>query len=79
MCLFWVAAAGAQSLRVVSEFQRFGPFGEVLPVDHVEQPREILSPALARNAYTSFRIVVNIAAETPYFLYAQSNPAICLR
>jgi hypothetical protein len=68
-------AASAQSLSVVSEFQRFGPFGEVLPVDRVDQPREILSPALARNAYSSFRIVVNIPAETPYFLYVQSNPA----
>jgi len=74
VCLLGVATAGAQSVRVVSEFQRFGPFGEVLPVDRVDQPREILSPALARNAYTSFRIVVNIAAETPYFLYVQSNP-----
>jgi hypothetical protein len=73
--LVFAAPAGAQSLRVVSEFQRFGPFGEVLPADRVEQPREILSPALARNAYTSFRIVVNIPAETPYFLYVQSNPA----
>jgi hypothetical protein len=75
VCLFFAAAASAQSLRVVSEFQRYGPFGEVLPIDRVDQPREILSPALARNAYTSFRIVVNIPAETPYFLYVQSNPA----
>ena len=75
VCLFLAVAVEAQSLRVVSEFQRFGPFGEVLPIDRVEQPREILSPALARNAYTSFRIVVNIPPETPYFLYVQSNPA----
>ncbi len=75
VCLFAAAAGEAQSLRVVSEFQRFGPFGEVLPIDRVDQPREILSPALARNAYTSFRIVVNIPPETPYFLYVQSNPA----
>lgn len=75
VCLYSMAAATAQSLRVVSEFQRYGPFGAVLPVDRLDQPREILSPALARNAYTSFRIVVNIPAETPYFLYVQSNPA----
>ena len=35
----------AQSLRVVSEFQRFDPFGNVVPVDHTGEPREILSPA----------------------------------
>jgi hypothetical protein len=75
VCPFLTLLAEAQSLRVVSEFQRYGPFGEVLPVDRVDQPREILSPALARNAYNSFRIVVNIPAETPYFLYVQSNPA----
>jgi hypothetical protein len=61
-------------MRVVSEFQRVGPLGEVVAADRVAQAREILSPAVARNAYASFRIAVEIPPDTPYFLYVQSNP-----
>jgi len=41
------ALALGQDLRVRSEFQRPGPDGEVVAVDKVERPREILSPAVA--------------------------------
>ena len=64
----------AQSLRVLSEFQRVDPFGEVVPVDRTANPREILSPAVARNGFASFRIAVRIAERTPFFLYVQTNP-----
>src|SRR5690348_4403898 len=36
----------AQSLRVLSEFQRADPFGKVVPVDRTEHPREIISPGV---------------------------------
>ena len=61
----------AQSLRVVSEFQRFDPFGNVVPVDHTGEPREILSPALARNAFASFHVIVTIPERDPFFASAQ--------
>lgn len=64
-----------QSLRVLSEFQRVDPFGEVVAVDRTANPREILSPALARNAFASFRIAVTVPEREPFFVYVQTNPA----
>ncbi|MBZ5594487.1 MAG: hypothetical protein LAP39_19775 [Acidobacteriia bacterium] len=63
-----------QSLRVLSEFQRVDPFGDVVAVDRTANPREILSPALARNAFASFHIAVSVPERTPYFVYVQTNP-----
>ena len=65
---------GAQSLQVYSEFQRVDPYGEILPIDRARQPREILSPAVARNAFASFQIVVTAPPNTNYFLYVVTNP-----
>src|SRR2546428_82444 len=64
----------AQELKVWSEFQRIDPFGEVVAVDRVEHPREILSPAVARNAFVSFHVAVTVPENTPSFLYLQQNP-----
>jgi hypothetical protein len=64
----------AQSLRVLSEFQRVGPFGEVVSVDRTPEPREIISPAVARNAFASFHIAVSVPEREPFFLYVQTNP-----
>ena len=64
-----------QSLRVLSEFQRVDPFGEVVAVDRTPNPREILSPALARNAFASFHVAVSVPEREPFFLYVQTNPA----
>jgi hypothetical protein len=63
-----------ESLCVLSEFQRVDPFGDVVPVDRTPNPREILSPALARNAFASFHIAVSVPERTPYFLFVQTNP-----
>lgn len=63
-----------QTLRVLSEFQRVDPFGDVVAVDRTASPREILSPALARNAFASFHIAVSVPERTPYFVYVQTNP-----
>jgi hypothetical protein len=64
----------APDLRIVSEFQRFDPFGNIVPQDREFAPREILSPALARNGHLSLHVVVTGPAGTNYFIYAGSNP-----
>ena len=73
--LFLLAAlVRAQSLRVVSEFQRVDPFGQVVNADRTLRPREILSPAVMRNAFASFHIAVTVPPRTPFFLFVQTNP-----
>ena len=77
-CVVFLMLAGpalAQSLRVLSEFQRVDPFGDVVAVDRTASPREILSPALARNAFASFHIAVSVPEREPYFVFVQTNPA----
>ena len=69
-----VAPAGAQSLKVYSEFTRIGPQGEIVHIDRAGQPREILSPAVARNAYASFHLVARIPARSEYSIYIGQNP-----
>ena len=64
----------AQSLRVLSEFQRVDPFGEVVAADRTSQPREILSPGVVRNAFASFQIAATVPERTPFFLFVQTNP-----
>ncbi len=73
ICLLGLPAA-AQSLRVYSEFQRVDPFGRIVAADRGEPPREILSPAMARNAFTSFHVIVEVPPESPYELYIGLNP-----
>jgi hypothetical protein len=59
-------------LLVYSEFARIDAKGKVtVPAE----PREILSPALARNAWESFQIVVEPSDATlPWQLYVAQNP-----
>ena len=64
-------AARAQALRVHSEFAQIDATGRVTAP---EQPREILSPAIARNAFSSFQVVVDVPRGTPYQLYVARNP-----
>ncbi len=58
----------AQSVEVFSEFYAFdaGPY--------VVEPREIISPAIARNGFATFQVRVNAPSGTPYFLFCQTNP-----
>jgi hypothetical protein len=68
---FFAAVLGAQPLRVFSEFVRVGPDGEPsLPAS----PREILSPAMARNRFTTYQILVKIPAGTSASLWIGQNP-----
>ena len=64
-----------QTLRVLSEFQRVDPFGDVVAVDRTVNPREILSPAVARNAFASFHVAVSVPEREPFFVFVQTNPA----
>jgi len=72
--LFAAAPARAQSLDIVSEFQRVDPFGNVVPSDKALAPREILSPAVARNAFASFHVIVSVPPKESYFLFIGANP-----
>ncbi len=64
----------AQDIRIYSEFERFDPFGNAVAADRDMTPREILSPAMARNGHLSVHVVVTAPAGTNYFLYASTNP-----
>jgi hypothetical protein len=76
--LLVLAAAGVpasgQGLRILSEFQRVRPDGQVVNVDRVEKPREILSPAVVRNGWLTLRVVVQAPAGESYTLFIGQNP-----
>lgn len=76
LLLLFVAAlaSSAQSVRVYSEFERVDPFGKIVPADRADSPREILSPALARNTWTSFLVAITPPAAGSYSLYLGLNP-----
>jgi hypothetical protein len=74
MLLLWPGLSSAQNLRIYSEFRRVDPFGKIVSADRGGRVREVLSPAVARNSYTSFRIAVSIPPDTPTWLYIQQNP-----
>ncbi len=65
-------AAAAQTVDVYSEFARLSDTGEVLAP---ETPREILSPAIARNAFTTFQIAIRVPKGTTYHIFIGQNPA----
>jgi hypothetical protein len=73
-CLLLGSLATAQTLQVFSEFSRIGPDGQVVAGDRGGTPREILSPALPRNGFSSFQIVIRLPAGTPYRLFLGQNP-----
>lgn len=76
--LLWTCAAAGQ-VAVYSEFRRVGPDGRLLPQDSQGRPREILSPAIARNGYATFLIVVTATPGRRYYLYIGENPEGALK
>ncbi len=72
--------AGAQlpSVKVYSELQRIDIAGNVVSADKPRRadlrPREILSPALARNAHAAFHVAVSVPPGVNYSLYVGQNP-----
>lgn len=75
----FAALLPAQSVDLYSEFQRVDPFGNIIPADRSETPREILSPAVARNGFASFHVVVSVPPKMSYFLYVVTNPVNACR
>ena len=76
------AMCGAQTstLRVVSEFTRIDPFGEIVAQDRGKgEPREFLSPGAPRGGYTSVRIVVSLDKPATYTLDIGQNPENAVR
>jgi hypothetical protein len=71
MLLLAAAASVAQPLRVYSEFAEINAQGEAAAP---ESPREILSPAMVRNGFTSFQIVIQVPKGAPFTLYVGQNP-----
>jgi hypothetical protein len=65
------ATLSAQALSVYTEFARIDAAGHVTGP---EAPREILSPALVRNGFTSFQIVVEAAPDSHWRLFVGQNP-----
>src|SRR5258708_541883 len=78
LCALLTAAvvAGAQPLSVYSEFARVDAKGHVTVP---ESPREILSPAVARNAFTSFQVVVEVPENKSWWRYIGLNPENAVR
>jgi hypothetical protein len=74
--LLFAGAAWAQPLSVYSEFARINATGEVTAP---ETPREILSPALVRNGFTSFQVVVQAPADKQWWLFVGQNPENALK
>ena len=64
----WVCA---QNVQVYSEFAQLEDSGEVVAP---ENPREILSPAVARNAFSSFQLAIRVSPGTKFAVYIGQNP-----
>jgi hypothetical protein len=74
-CLAQVCFAQTSTLRVVSEFTRIDPFGQIVPQDRGSaEPRSILSPGVPRNAFSSFRIAITFDKPAKYVLDIGQNP-----
>ena len=65
------SAVFAQSIQVYSEFAQFNDAGAVAAP---ENPREILSPAVARNAFSSFQLAIQVPRDLKWLLYIGQNP-----
>lgn len=66
--------ARPQQIGIVSEFERFDPFGKPVAADRDLIPREVLSPAVPRNGHLSVRVLVSGPPHSNYLLYFTSNP-----
>jgi hypothetical protein len=69
--LGFCAPGWAQSISVYSEFAQIDAAGKVTAP---ETPREILSPAVVRNGFTSFQMVVEAPSEAKWWLFVGQNP-----
>ncbi len=75
LLLLPLGIAAAQDVSVYSEFTRIDPSGRPVRADRgPNPPREILSPAIARNAYSSFHLVVEGRPGARYTVEVAQNP-----
>lgn len=65
------AAASAQTVQVYSEFARLSESGAVISP---AEPREILSPAVPRNAFSTFQVAIETPPGTKYSVFLGQNP-----
>jgi hypothetical protein len=65
------AAVLAQPVSVYSDLAKIDGSGKVTAPD---DPREILSPALVRNGFNSFQVVIETPAEAKWWLFVGLNP-----
>ena len=79
IALVTAAPSAAQTVEIYSELQRPDPFGGIVTVDRAWQPREILSPAVARNGFASFHVAVTAPPKESYLLYVVPNPITACR
>jgi len=69
------ALAQAQpSVQIYSEFRRVDSAGRIVKPDLGGRPREILSPAMIRNAYHTLRVVIDPPKDKWYTLHISQNP-----
>jgi hypothetical protein len=71
LLLGWATALSAQSVQVYSEFAQFNDAGEVVAP---ENPREILSPAVARKAFSTFQLAIQVPRGVKFLVYIGQNP-----
>ncbi|MGH9629132.1 MAG: hypothetical protein ACRD7E_12485 [Bryobacteraceae bacterium] len=62
------------TIRVYSEFDRLNASGQVIDSLPGRDPLEILSPAVVRNAFTSFHVAVTARPGILYWFAVQTNP-----
>lgn len=72
--LQWSGWVCAQEIQVFSELRRVGLDGEIVEADRAGKVREILSPAIPRNGFATFHLVVRGEAGKPYHVYLGENP-----
>jgi len=73
LLLVMAGTLAAQSIDIYSELSRVDPFGEISTGDRAAHGAKS-SPAVARNAWASFHVVILSPAQTTYLLYVVTNP-----
>lgn len=73
------APAFCHDIHVYSEFTRTDPRGEIVHPDRGDPPREILSPAIPRNAFSGFHVVVTGNPGDAFTLHVGQNPDNAVR
>jgi len=79
LLLALAAPLAAQRLEVYTDLQRVRPDGAVAKADHLERRRELISPAVARNAFATYRFTVEAPIGSPYSLHIGQNPEDTLK